>query len=153
MPERKSGWIPWVFVGGFVGVVGVNAVLIWLAVTTFSGLDREAPYARGLGYNDVLAEARDQASLGWHAEIEAAEDRLAIAVSDSMAQPLVGARVSARLERPVDAKLDFETDLVATDAGRYVAFVDWPAWGQWDVLVTIEQAGRRFQQQERIDIR
>ena len=89
-PERKSSWIPWIFVGGFAGVVAVNGVLIWLALTTFSGLDREAPYARGIGYNAVLAEARDQAALGWQTEIEAADDRLAISVADSMAAPLTG---------------------------------------------------------------
>ena len=151
--ERKSLWIPWTFAGGFVVVTTVNAVMIWFALTTFAGVDREEPYVRGVGYNDVLAEERMQQRTGWAAVVAAEPDRLAVEVADRMAQPLTGAVVYARIKRPVNAHLDFETDLAPTQAGRYVAFLDWPAKGQWDVLVTIEQDGRRLQTQERVYIR
>ncbi len=151
--ERKSLWIPWTIVAGFGVVTAVNGVMIWFALTTFTGLDREEPYLRGIGYNDVLAEARDQAATGWAAAVDAAPDRLAVEVADAGAGPLRGAAVYARIKRPVDAHLDFETDLAAVGGGRYVAFVDWPAKGQWDVLVTIEHGGRRLQHQERVHVR
>jgi len=150
--ERKSLWIPWAIVAFFGVVTTVNGVMIWFALTTFTGLDREEPYLRGIGYNDILAEARDQAATGWAAAVEAAADRLAVEVADAGAGPLRGA-VYARIKRPVDAHLDFETDLAAVGDGRYVAFVDWPAKGQWDVLVTIEHGGRRLQHQERVHVR
>lgn len=151
--DRKSLWIPWTFVGGFVVVTTVNAVMIWFALTTFTGLDRKEPYLRGIGYNDVLRAERAQQALGWDALIDAAPDRLAVEVADRLDQPLTGALVYALVKRPVDSHLDFQTDFAATTAGRYVAFVDWPAKGQWDVLVTIEQDGRVYQQQARVQVR
>ncbi|MFP4126272.1 MAG: FixH family protein [Alphaproteobacteria bacterium] len=150
---RKSLWIPWTFVAFFGVVAAVNAVMIWFAVTTFTGLDRDEPYVRGIGYNDVLEEERRQAALGWTAEVAASPDRLAVEVSDGLEQPLRGAAVDAQVTRPVNAELDFTTDLAAVEPGRYVAFVDWPAPGRWDVLVTIEQDGRYFQHHRRLVVR
>lgn len=150
---RKSLWIPWTFVGFFGVVFVVNAVMIWLALTTFTGLDREEPYVRGVGYNDVLAEARRQEALGWQAAVEANRARLAVDVTDRLDRPLRGATVYAELTRPVDAHLDFAADLAAVAPGRYAAPVDWPAPGRWDVLVTIEQDGRRYQHHRRLMVR
>jgi nitrogen fixation protein FixH len=150
---RKSHWIPWTIVGFFGVVTAVNAVMIWFAVSTFTGLDRKEPYMRGVAYNDVLAEARRQDALGWTAEVEASSDRLAVDVADRLERPLGGATVYAQITRPVDAGLDFSTDLAAVAPGRYVAFVDWPAQGRWDVLVTIEQDGRWYQEHRRLVVR
>jgi nitrogen fixation protein FixH len=150
---RKSLWIPWTFIAFFGVVTAVNAVMIWLALTTFTGLDRDEPYVRGVGYNDVLAEERRQAALGWTAEVAASPDRLAVEVTDRREQPLRGAVVYAQVTRPVNAALDFTTDLAAVEPGRYVAFVDWPAPGRWDVLVTVEQDGRHYQEHRRLVVR
>ena len=35
---RRSAWIPWVFVGGMGVVVAVNAVFVWLSLSTFTGI-------------------------------------------------------------------------------------------------------------------
>ena len=37
MSDRKSNWIPWIFVGGMGVVIAVNAVLITSAISTFTG--------------------------------------------------------------------------------------------------------------------
>jgi nitrogen fixation protein FixH len=150
---RRSRWIPWTFVAFFGVVTAVNAVMIWFALTTFTGLDRNEPYVRGVGYNDVLEEERRQDALGWSAAVEATPDRLALDVTDGLEQPLRGAQVWAQVKRPVNAELDFTTDLAAVRPGRYVAFVDWPAPGRWDVLVTIEQDGRYYQHHRRLVVR
>ncbi len=151
--ERKSRWIPWVFVGMFAVVTSVNAVMIWFALTTFTGLDHGDPYGRGIAYNDVLAEERAQARLGWAAAVLADADGLDLRVEDRLQQPLDGAVVSARVRRPVDAGLDFDAVLEPTAAGQYHADIDWPARGQWDVFVTIERAGQRYQQEARVHVR
>jgi len=150
---RRSLWIPWIFVGGFGVVTAVNAVMIWFAVSTFSGLDRDEPYLRGIGYNEVLAEADRQDALGWRAELAATDDRLAVDVVNAGAMPLSGAIVHAHVTRPVDAALDFSTDLAPVSPGRYVALVDWPAQGLWEVLVTIERDGRHYQHHRRVVVR
>jgi hypothetical protein len=36
--ERKSSWIPWIFVGGMLVVVVVNGFMAFYAISTFTGL-------------------------------------------------------------------------------------------------------------------
>ena len=59
----RGRWIPWVFVGGMGLVIGVNAILVWFALTTFTGVTTPRAYDRGRTYNDVLAEAPDRTRL------------------------------------------------------------------------------------------
>jgi len=150
---RKSRWIPWTFVGFFGVVFVANAVMIWFALTTFTGLDREEPYLRGVDYNAVLEEERRQDALGWTAAVEADAERLAVDVADSLEQPLRGAVVYAEITRPVNAALDFSAGLAPAGDGRYAAAIDWPAPGRWDVLVTVERDGRVFQHHRRLVVR
>ena len=63
-----DGWIPMIFVGGFLVIAAVNGVMIWLAVDTFTGIATERHYEKGLAYNQALAAAEVQAALGWTAE-------------------------------------------------------------------------------------
>ncbi len=155
LPERKSLWIPWTFVGFFAVVAVVNGIMIYHAVTTFSGVDRRDAYKRGQAYNEILAEARAQEALGWTAAIDhepVADEvgRLRVVVADGREEPIADADVSALVKRPTNAHLDFETWLVPVGGGAYAAELDWPAPGIWDVLVTVRQAGDRFQVEERI---
>jgi nitrogen fixation protein FixH len=150
---RKGHWIPWTFVGFFGVVFVANAILVWFALTTFTGLDREEPYLRGVDYNAVLAEERRQEALGWTAAVEVDAGRLAVEVADRLEQPLGGAVVHADVTRPVDAALDFSTELAAVGDGRYAAPVDWPAPGRWDVLVTVERDGHVLQHHRRLVVR
>ncbi|MFW5680782.1 MAG: FixH family protein, partial [Pseudomonadota bacterium] len=64
-PARKSRWIPWAFVAFFGVVFLVNGVMVYFAVTTFAGVERRDAFKRAQSYNEVLAEARAQAALGW----------------------------------------------------------------------------------------
>ncbi|MEO1091906.1 MAG: FixH family protein [Pseudomonadota bacterium] len=158
MSERKSAWIPWVFVGFFAVVLVVNATMIYAAVTTFGGLDRPKAFARGIGYNDVLAAKRVQDELGWavtvsHEPVDGASGRLRVDLVDGDASPLGGADVRAMLERPTNAAMDFDTWLVAAGDGSYLAELDWPAVGVWDVVVFVRRGEDRFQTQERIVVR
>jgi nitrogen fixation protein FixH len=151
--SHNSSWIPWAFVGFFGVVTAVNAVMIWFAVTTFTGLDRDEPYLRGIDYNAVLAEERRQAALGWTAAVAADRDRLAVDVADRLEQPLEGAVVYAEITRPVDAALDFTAELAPAGAGHYAAAIDWPVAGRWEILVTVERDGHVFQHHRRLVVR
>ena len=156
--HRKSLWIPYAFVGFFGLVLAANGALIFFATTTFSGLDQANAYQRGLAYNDALAAAREQAALGWttdlvHTPITASVGRLQLSVTDSLAQPVRGALVHAVLERPTNADLDFQVPLEPDGAGGYVAELAWPAIGLWDVSITVEANGRRYQVDERLLVR
>ena len=49
----------------FVVVMGVNGIMAYLAVETFSGVQSEKPYENGLAFNRDIARARAQYAQGW----------------------------------------------------------------------------------------
>jgi nitrogen fixation protein FixH len=138
---RRGRWIPWVFVGGMLAVVAVNAVLVFASISTFTGLTVTGAYDRGRSYNQVLQEAARQDALGWQASIVADGSRaLRIAVTDREGRPVPG-RIDGVLHRPLEG-IDLPLAPVATAPGRWVATLD-PELrpGQWDVRLSLEGAG------------
>ena len=156
----RGWWYPWLFVAGFVVVFAVNGVMIKLALDSFSGLDTEHPYERGLGYNDTLAAARTQEALGWQVAYDAVPagdatpDGHPIAVEarflDRDGNALTGLAVRALLQRPAVAGHDVELPLVERGGGRYVARTDLPLPGQWDLRIVAGGDGTSWQASRRI---
>lgn len=148
----RSRYIPWLFVAGFAVVVGVNAIMITFAVSSFSGLYTPKPRERGMHYNDVVAEQKARDTLGWRiaAAWRPETGRLELAVSDAAGQPLTGARVSAELVRPVEKRPPVGVTLTTTDAGKFAGFVELPVRGNWDLDVVVERDGNRFAQTRRV---
>lgn len=144
--------VPWLFVAGFAIVLAVNAIMVWLAVGSFSGLYTPQPRQRSLHYNDVIARQGDRDALGWQLEAtwRPQDNRLEIAVVDAQGRPLGNARLHAELVRPVEKRPPLAVDLVAVDSGRYAATVALPARGNWDLDVVIDHDGRRFAQTRRM---
>lgn len=101
MTERKSRWIPWVFVGGMLVVVVVNGFMAYTAISSFTGLTTGQAYDRGRAYNHVLAEAARQDALGWTARVRLAGGRITLAVTDREGRPVQGV-VEAYLQRPIE---------------------------------------------------
>jgi nitrogen fixation protein FixH len=132
---RRSGWIPWVFVGGMLTVVLVNAVLVYASVSTFSGVTVGRAYERGRGYDQVLAEASRQDALGWRADVTLAGDTLRVTVRDSSGQPVTG-RVEGVLRRPLEG-IDLPLDFAAVGSGRWAAVASPPKPGQWEARLTL----------------
>lgn len=131
-PERKSRWIPWVFVGGMAVVVGVNAVLVTSAVSTFTGTTVGRSYDKGRAYNHVLEEARRQDALGWTAQVTRPRpDALLVAVADRDGTSVTGL-LEAALLRPLDGE---RVPLPpATGAGRFtLALPEGLRAGQWEL--------------------
>lgn len=148
----RSRYIPWLFVAGFATVVGVNAIMITFAVGSFSGLYTPKPRERGLHYNDVVAEQKARDALGWRIETawRAETGRLELAISDTVGQPLIGARVSAELVRPVEKRPPIGVTLAPINAGKFAGFIELPVRGNWDLDVVIEHDGHRFAQTRRL---
>jgi len=138
---RQSHWIPWTFVLGFSLVFVVNGLLIWFAVSSFSGLAVDRPFDRGRGYNDVIAEAKRQADLGWSVEIALDGRRLVATVTDRDGAPVDLLTAGGVLVRPVERIAGVPVTLNGAGGGRYVGTVDLPKPGVWDVKLTFD--GRR----------
>lgn len=140
--ERKSGWIPWVFVGGMGVVVAVNAVLITRAVGTFTGVTTGRAYDRGRAYNDVLAEAARQEALGWRAAISQPRGgELLVSITDRDGAGVPGL-LQAELLRPLDGER-VALQAVAAQGRFALALPDGLRPGQWELRGRLLAADQR----------
>jgi nitrogen fixation protein FixH len=132
---RRSAWIPWVFVGGMGIVVAVNAVLIVLALSTFTGTTVPRAFERGRQYDLVLAEAARQAALGWQVEVALNGNSLTVTARDAEGRPLI-ATVEGALHRPLQ-DLALPVGFQPVGSGRWAGIADIPLPGQWEARITV----------------
>jgi nitrogen fixation protein FixH len=143
---NRSRWIPWAFVGAFGVIIAVNLVLVYAALSTFTGVTTSRPYDRGRDYNQVIEEAARQDALGWSARVVLEGGVLSLATTDREGLP-VGGRVEGVLLRPLEGA-ELRLDFAAAGPGRFIALAELPAPGQWEARLTLFGAGG-----ERLDIR
>ncbi len=154
--RAQSGWwIPWTFVGFFVLVFAVNGVMVWFALSSWTGLEITNPYERGLTYNRALEAAREQAALGWQADLRFEQTgprhgTLEFRLQDRDGGRLAGAKVDAELVRPTEEGHDFALDLSEREPGRYRAEVELPLPGQWEVRLAARARGEVYRLSPRI---
>lgn len=151
----RDAWIPWLFVGLFGIVLAANGALAYFAISSFTGLETEGHYEKGLEYNRVLAAERRQDALGWSVYTDFRPNggnsgRLVVSARDRRGTPLRGAAVTARLIRPTQSGYDREITLAPAGVGSYEAEVDLPLKGQWDIQTRIEHRSDTYLSVERI---
>lgn len=151
---RRSLWIPSLFVGAMLVVVGVNATLIYYAEHTFSGLDTEKYYQAGLDYNKSLKDAAASAALGWSAkptiEPDGTQRQVRIAISNKDGAPVDGLTVSVHLVRPASTAFDRFLRLKPVGPGTYASELDLPALGAWDLRIEATGGAAPFQTTQRV---
>jgi nitrogen fixation protein FixH len=153
--HRRALWIPGLFVLGFLIVIAVNGVLIFTAVSSFSGLETDGAYEKGLRYNQALAAAAANANTGWHATptVSTATDgerQLEIAVADRNGAPVTELKVEAYLVRPTNAGMDEAIALADLGNGRYSAAFTPRALGNWELRLQARRGDVTWQQTQRI---
>jgi nitrogen fixation protein FixH len=146
---RRSRWIPWVFAGGMMVVVAVNAVLITTALTSFPGLVVQRPYDRGIAYNDELRQSRAQAALGWQVSPRYESGRLVVGIADASGAFLPGLDVRATMSRPLGGEVQVDAELRPA-AEAYAAAIALPRRGQWDLRLVASGAAGDFRATYRI---
>jgi len=141
----------------FFGVVAaMNAVMIFLAVKSFPGLEVDSSYRAGLHYPEELVAARTQAGLGWHVAARAVRHPdggvdVAVTVADRNGAPIAGLAAQALLKRPADAAMDRPVALAEAESGRYSGAVAGAAPGLYDLVVTLDGGdGRAFRSVNRL---
>jgi nitrogen fixation protein FixH len=130
--------------GFFAVVIGVNGVMIALAIGTMPGLESEKPYQAGIGYNAEIETARAQAARHWTVASQIGHDtrrRASIKVEprDANGAPVGGLTVTVRLMRPTDQRADHALSLQERDRGTYVGEIADVAPGAWGIEI---EAGR-----------
>lgn len=157
---RADGWwYPWIFVAAMGVVVLVNGALVAFALGSWTGLETEGHYEKGLAYNRDLAAAQAQAERGWRFAfaldgVTATGDSRAGALSATFADrdgvPLTDLEVRAVIRRPTAEGYDREVPLAFAGQGRYAAAAIFPLPGQWEVRIHAYRGDAIFQESRRV---
>lgn len=127
--DPKDKWILIAFVAFFATFGTVDAIFVYLAINTHSGVVQKQSYEKGLAFNEVLERAENQPKLQEKASYE--NGVLRWEISDVQGTPITQATVTAQLIREVKSGHDFDIALDHTDNGIYEARLSLPLQGSW----------------------
>jgi nitrogen fixation protein FixH len=158
MATDRSRWIPYGFVAFFGVVLLANAAMIWIAFATWTGLETDNAYQKGLAYNRTLEQAAAQAALGWEVDHELAQKgertlALELALEGRHGDLIEDALVSAAFVRPTHEGHDRVVTIPHRYGGEYAAEVELPLAGQWELHLTIAAAGEVWRETRRVYLR
>jgi nitrogen fixation protein FixH len=130
-------------------VIGVNLIMMRLAIQTLPGTDVDSAYSASLAYEKEIAAAHDQNARNWKvdANIRRGPDggaTLEVAARDGSGKPVSGLKFHGRLERPTDRRADLPVTLAETGIGIYRGSAPLIAPGQWDLVLEGDAAGERM---------
>ncbi len=155
---RRGHWIPWAFGAFFLVVLIANGTMVYIGMTTWTGLVSENYYEEGRNYNRNIAAAEAQAALGWQLDIEARlrsgfEGELLVDLRDRQGAPITDAEVTARFVRPTSEGNDFAVALADAGDGRYRTVFTLPLTGLWEIHVDAVRGEDRFVRSRRVTLR
>jgi len=132
----------------FVVIFAANGVLLYFALTSWSGLEVESSYEAGRQFNKELETARHQSDLGWTVDAEArrAEDgatSITLMAKDKNGVFLRGLEFQGRLSRPINRADDVVFTLKETRDGTYTTALEGVPAGQWDLIVEAKDGDQR----------
>ena len=134
----------------FFGVViGVNVIMMRLAIQTLPGTDVDSAYSASLAYESEIAAAHDQNQRNWKvdARVERSRDggaTLQVEARDNTGKPISGLKFTGRFERPTDRRADQPVTLAEAESGVYRGSSSLIAPGQWDLVLEGDAAGQRL---------
>lgn len=134
----------------FFGVViGVNMIMMRLAIQTLPGTEVDSAYSASLAYENEIAAAHDQDARNWKvdAHIQRGPDgaaTLLVEARDNSGKPMTGLKFLGRFERPTDRRADLPVGLAEVGTGIYRGNAPLIASGQWDLVLEAIAAGRRM---------
>lgn len=146
-------WIPLSFVGMFAVVLLANGALVYYAIASWTGLDTQDAYVKGLHFNDAIADAEAQAALGWQAAFSVDPQpggaRIEVRLTQRDGTPLDRAVVTAQFVRPTLAGQDVALRLDSFGGGLHRGVVALPLPGLWEARLLVDREGRTFRLRER----
>ncbi|WP_083754419.1 FixH family protein [Bradyrhizobium murdochi] len=133
----------------FAVVIGVNAVMMRLAIQTLPGTEVDSAYSASLAYEKEIATARDQSARNWRvdAHVERSGEggaTLLVEARDNFGRPMSGLKFQGRFERPTDRRADLPVALAEVGIGIYRGSAPAIAPGQWDLVLEGVGAGQRL---------
>jgi nitrogen fixation protein FixH len=153
--ELKGWHVLAMLVTFFAVIFAVNFTMMSLALRTMPGTDVKSSFEASQHFNGQLDAIAAQDSRGWQVDIGTATLRsgapFQVSVRDRAGEALGGLTVTARIERPTDARFDQKLGLRDLGAGQYSADLPRLGAGQWQLTVEISRGAERlFVSQRRI---
>jgi nitrogen fixation protein FixH len=134
----------------FFGVViGVNLIMMKLAIETLPGTEVDSAYTASLAYEKEIEAAHSQNMRNWKvdAHVERSGDGdtvVKVEARDSNGAPMTGLKFQGRFERPTDRRADQPVVLAEVSSGIYRGNASAVAPGQWDLVLEGDVAGQRM---------
>jgi len=133
----------------FTVVIGVNVVMMRLAIATLPGTEVDSAYSASLAYQKEIQAAHQQDKRDWKvdAHVERQADGIVRLNVDARAQngaPLAGLSVFGRLERPTDRRADQAFEMTEESGGSYRGTAHGVSAGQWDLVIEADRDGNRL---------
>ena len=149
-PRSITGRMVFLILVGFFGVViGVNLIMMRLAIQTLPGTEVDSAYSASLAYEKEIATARAQSVRNW--KVDAHVERsgqggatLQVEARDNDGRPMSGLTFQGRFERPTDRRADLPVALAEVGIGIYRGSAETIAPGQWDLVLEADRAGERL---------
>jgi len=127
-------------IGFFAVIFAVNGVFAYLALSSFPGLSTEGAYQKGLAYNQTLADAEKQTSIGWDSNVSlSAKGQVFVQITDPQDTGVSGMSVTAQLMRPARSGLDQNITLAEGKPGQYIGMASPLLAGRWHLQITATQ--------------
>ena len=144
-----------IIIGGFSIVLAANSALVYFALTTWTGLETEQHFVKGLAYNDDLEAASRQQDLGWQMQLETAfsdskTGDIGITFVDREGRPMNDLDIKVFAVRPTHTGYDRQFKATPSGAGSYNSTFSLPLQGQWDFRVVARRGDDVFQRVERV---
>jgi nitrogen fixation protein FixH len=130
-------------------VVGVNMIMMKLAIQTLPGTEVDSAYSASLAYESEIAAAHDQNARNWKIDAHIGRNSgggatLQVEARDKNGTPMPGLKFQGRFERPTDRRVDKFVALAEVGIGIYRGNAAEIEPGQWDLVLEGEAAGRRM---------
>ena len=148
-------WIPWAIIAFFISFMVLLSGFAWIAFHTYTGEATLDAYKKGLAYNDDIANADAQKTLGWKGMLQVMPHGntldIAFTLNDSSGHTINDAKVIARIIRPTQAGHDVQITLpYDKDVYHGKADLNWP--GVWELHISATQGQHNYQQSRTIVI-
>ncbi|WP_193176890.1 FixH family protein [Oricola nitratireducens] len=132
-----TGWhMLGVLVLFFGTIISVNLTLAYYANSTWTGLVVPNSYVASQHFNDVTAEKRRQAALGWSAKMDYEDGVFFVDLTDPDGNAIRDAVIAAKIGHPVQDRDDQTVTLLAEGGARYAAEVALRP-GVWNVDLSV----------------
>ncbi len=142
--ELTGKHVLFLFVAFFGIIFAVNARLIYLSQSSWTGLETHDAYRKGLKYNQQLSSSEAQNTRGWTMTLVKKTDAngqlmLTATPKDKAGENLSGLAMSVELKRPTHEGIDKAFPLKETSLGVYAGQIEKIPLGKWYLFVTAVQ--------------